>query len=88
MIFSSALGRWSSSSCTFSSPPLYNRDGQLQVAGNLVEVGAFRVRKANPLVQHGVVLHEVDVREVELVHSMTSSLKNPLFKTLICNLLS
>jgi hypothetical protein len=48
----------------FHIAPIFDQEGQLQVVGNLVEVRAFRVRKANQtnlLVQHGVILYEVDV---------------------------
>jgi len=37
-----------------------NRDGYFQIAGNVSKIFTVRVTESQPLVEHGVVLHEVD----------------------------
>jgi len=58
---------WVLTDCDLGVALSADRDAQFKVAGDLAEVIALGVAHGDPLVHHGVVLHQVDVAQIEFV---------------------
>ena len=53
-----------------------HRDACFQVSSDVVEVRLQRVAQSNPLMEHGVLVHKIDLAQVDLVNTNLRILEN------------